>query len=168
MNATQAPARPLLTALAAWLILALATPPLASGRLPAPPVLTRDTTPGHPVALTTGDGIGDWIAFYTDYLPITLACGLLALITATAILAIHPLTGRIAGPFVFPLAMLWPARPLTAILNPDNADWPGAYLSTGALIALLACHFIAGNAYVTLLAHTRKPSTAATVEGSAG
>lgn len=167
MIASPAPARLLATGLASWLLFAVIAPPLASGRLPDPPVLARDTTPGHPVSLVTGTGIGDWIAFYIDFLPITIACGILALITATAILAIHPAIGRFAAPAVFPLAMLWPARPLTAILNPDNPDWPGAYLSGGALFALLACHFLAGNGYVTLIALNRKPSTAKTVEGSA-
>ncbi|MBB6033826.1 hypothetical protein [Phytomonospora endophytica] len=165
MTAKPAPGRLILTGLATWLILAVIAPPLASGRLPNPPVLARDTTPGHPIALTTGDGIGDWITFYTDILTVTIACGLLALIAATAIIAIHPGIGRFAAPVVFPLAMLWPARPLMAVIDPDNADWPGAYLSGGALVALLACHFLAGNAYATFITLRTKPSTAQAVEG---
>ena len=166
MTAAPAPRRLLLTGLTTWLLLATIAPPLASGRIPNPPVLTRDTTPGHPIALTTGDGITDWITFYTHLLPITLFCGTLALITATAILTVHPTTGRFIAPLAFPLAMLWPARPLMAIIDPDNADWPTAYLSGGALFALLACHFLAGNAYVTLIAFNKKPPTAQAVEGT--
>ncbi|MEV0644479.1 hypothetical protein AB0I28_04380 [Phytomonospora sp. NPDC050363] len=167
MTASPAPSRLLLTGLASWLAFAVIAPPLAGAGMPNPPVLARDTTPGHPVTLTTGDGIGDWIAFYADLLPVTIACGVLALIAATGLTAAHTLTGKIAGPLFFPLAMLWPAGPLTALLNPDHPAWPTAYLPSGALLVLLACQYVAGNAYVQAVTYAKKPPTATAVEGTA-
>lgn len=165
MIASPTPSRLLPAGLSSWLLCAVIAPPLLSGGFADPPVLARDSTPGHPVSLTTGEGLGDWIAFYVDLLPVTIICGLLALVAATGIVAIHARIGRYLAPVVFPLAMLWPARPLTAIIDPDNADWPLAYLSGGPLAVLLACHLIAGAGYVVLITLTPKPPTAA-VEGS--